>query len=104
MEKSAVDSSKVSSYSKALKKNPNTVNFSQMKRLEKRALSCAEEARKASKEQQTIVEDAKVELLKAKQVAEKASHEAEEAQKEMSNKRLKKQNRKPKKLKRKWTY
>ena len=82
VETSAIDSSKISSYSEALKKNPNTVNFSQMKRLEKRALSRAEEARKATKEQQTIAEDAKVELLKAKQVAEKASHEAEEAQKE----------------------
>ena len=89
VKKSPVDISKTSSYSEALKKSANGVNSSQMKRLEKRAISRAEEARNAIKEQQTIAEDAKADYLRAKQMTEKVLHEAEEAKKETENMKLK---------------
>ena len=69
-------------YKEALRKGTTFVSSSQDMRLQRRAMSRAEEARKETKKQQLIAEEARVELMHAKEVAEKAVREAEEAKRE----------------------
>ena len=76
------------SYKEALKKGANKVSSSQMKRLHKRAVSRAEEARKETKHQQVIAEKARNDLVQAKEETEKALSDAEEAKLEAERVKL----------------
>ena len=69
-------------YKEALRKGTHFASSSQNIRLQRRAISRAEEARKETKRQQLIAEEARGELMRAKEVAEKAVREAEEAKRE----------------------